>query len=158
MLNKPVGYIVSRNGQGAKTIYQLLPDEYFKLKPIGRLDKDSSGLLLLSDDGQLAQSLTHPKYQKIKLYQVKLNQDLMPLHQQMISEYGIKLEDGISKLQLSKIIENNQKYWLVTMSEGRNRQIRRTFESLNYKIISLHRIKFGQYDLLNLPVGKFKQI
>lgn len=158
LLNKPPGYIVSRDGQGGKTIYQLLPIEYHRLKAIGRLDKDSSGLILLTDDGQLAQSLTHPKYQKTKIYQVKLNKDLAPLHQQMISEYGISLEDGVSRLQLSKIDDENSKYWQITMKEGRNRQIRRTFNSLNYDIIELHRIKFGDYDLLNLSSGQFKII
>ncbi len=158
LLNKPPGYIVSRDGQGGKTIYQLLPVEYHKLKAIGRLDKDSSGLILLTDDGQLAQSLTHPKYQKIKKYNIKLNKDLAPLHQQMVSEYGISLEDGISKLHLSKLDDEDSRCWQVTMTEGRNRQIRRTFNSLNYDTIELHRIKFGDYDLSNLSSGRFKII
>ena len=68
MMNKPVGYVVSRDGQGSQTIYDLLPEEYQGLKPIGRLDKDSSGLLLLTNDGTLAQELTHPKYHKQKVY------------------------------------------------------------------------------------------
>src|SRR5579871_5689398 len=64
LLNKPIGYVVSRNGQGSRTIYELLPAEYQQLKPIGRLDKDSSGLLLLTNDGQLTYELTHPSHQK----------------------------------------------------------------------------------------------
>src|SRR5690242_11466002 len=63
MLNKPAGYVVSRNGQGSKTIYDLLPPEYQQLKPVGRLDKNSSGLLLLTNDGRLANELTHPSHQ-----------------------------------------------------------------------------------------------
>ena len=66
MLNKPVGYVVSRQGQGASTVYELLPKDYSNLKPIGRLDKDSRGLLLLSNDGQLIQKLSHPSFNKKK--------------------------------------------------------------------------------------------
>ena len=69
MLNKPRGYVVSRDGQGSKTIYDILPPEYQQLNPVGRLDKDSSGLLLLTNDGELANQLTHPKYQKAKVYE-----------------------------------------------------------------------------------------
>ena len=66
MLNKPPGYVVSRAGQGSKTVYDLLPAEYRQLKPVGRLDKDSSGLLLLTNDGNLANELTHPRHAKTK--------------------------------------------------------------------------------------------
>ena len=85
ILNKPVGYVVSRDGQGSQTIYDLLPPELHQLKPVGRLDKDSSGLLLLTNDGQLAQELTHPRYQKTKIYEIRLDKPLQPLHRQMIS-------------------------------------------------------------------------
>src|SRR3990167_9874353 len=72
ILNKPVGYVCSRDGQGSKTIYDLLPAELHNLKPVGRLDKDSSGLLLLTNDGELAHKLTHPSFQKEKVYEVEL--------------------------------------------------------------------------------------
>ncbi len=158
MLNKPIGYVVSRNGQGSRTIYDLLPQQYHQLNPIGRLDKNSSGLLLLTNDGNLALKLSHPRYQKIKIYNIILNKDLQPIHAQLINDYGITLKDGVSKLQLTKIDDNNAKGWSVTMSEGRNRQIRRTFESLGYDVIALQRITFGNYNLNNLPLGKFKLI
>lgn len=154
MLNKPVGYICSRNGQGGKTIYDLLPAEYQYLKPIGRLDKDSSGLLLLTSDGNLAQKLTHPSFQKQKVYQVELDKPLAALHQQMINDIGLNLEDGRSQLTLEKL-EDSAKSWRVTMSEGRNRQIRRTFAALNYTVIKLHRTNFGKYTLDDLANGKF---
>lgn len=155
MLNKPTGYVVSRDGQGSKTIYELLPQELHQLKPIGRLDKDSSGLLLLTNDGQLAQELTHPKYQKTKIYEVKLSQPLAPLHRQMISDHGIQLTDGPSKLILERIQDGNDKEWRVTMHEGRNRQIRRTFAALGYNITKLHRTHFGNYSLAELKTGDF---
>lgn len=148
-LNKPVGYVCSRNGQGSKTIYDLLPKKFHHLNPIGRLDKDSSGLLLLTNDGQLAQQLTHPSHQKAKIYRVSLDKPLEPLHQQMISDFGVNLDDGPSKF----MIEKNQNTLKITMKEGRNRQIRRTFSALGYKVTMLHRIQFGSYSLDNLKSG-----
>jgi len=150
VLNKPVGYVCSRDGQGSKTIYDLLPTELHNLKPVGRLDKDSSGLLLLTNDGQLANELTHPKFTKQKVYKVELNRDIDDQDRQAIEE-GIKLVDGISKLSLS----GHTNKWTVTMSEGRNRQIRRTFEALNYTVTGLHRTQFGPYKLSDLSIGKF---
>ena len=155
MLNKPAGFVVSREGQGSRTIYDFLPPEHHRLKPVGRLDKNSSGLLLLTDDGDLAQELTHPSRQKIKIYEVELGKPLEPLHRQMISDYGIQLEDGPSKLQLERQTEGNDRAWIVTMHEGRNRQIRRTFESLGYAVTRLHRTHFGNFSLGDLKAGKF---
>jgi 23S rRNA pseudouridine2605 synthase len=141
-LNKPVGYVVSRDGQGSKTIYELLPDELQSLKPVGRLDKDSSGLLLMTDDGALAQTLTHPSHQKEKVYVVQLSK---PLAEQDVAaiEAGVNLEDGPSKLGL----KGNGASWVIRMHEGRNRQIRRTFAALGYSVTSLQRVRFGDYSL-----------
>jgi 23S rRNA pseudouridine2605 synthase len=158
MFNKPVGYVVSRDGQGSKTIYDILPPELQQLKPVGRLDKQSSGLLLLTNDGQLAQELTHPKYEKVKQYEVKLAAPLTPQHRQMISEYGLQLTDGPSKLALERLHDGDDRRWLVTMHEGRNRQIRRTFASLGYGMITLHRTRFGVYTLNGLATGKIRPL
>jgi 23S rRNA pseudouridine2605 synthase len=158
MLNKPTGCVVSRDGQGSHTIYDLLPAELQNLKPIGRLDKDSSGLLLLTNDGELAHELTHPSFQKVKQYEVTLKQPLQPLHRQMIAEMGITLEDGPSKLGLERIEEGDDTWWLVTMREGRNRQIRRTFSALGYDVKRLHRTVFGNYSLGDLKPGKYQAI
>jgi 23S rRNA pseudouridine2605 synthase len=157
ILNKPVGYVVSRNGQGSNTIYDLLPAKYHKLKPVGRLDKDSSGLLVITDDGLLAQRLSHPSLEKIKIYDIELNKSLVPLHHQMINDYGIKLADGVSKLSLEKLDKQGRNY-RVTMHEGRNRQIRRTFEALNYRVAKLHRIAFGEYRLHGLETAKYLEL
>ncbi len=158
MLNKPRGYVCSREGQGSQTIYELLPKEYHHLKPVGRLDKDSSGLLLITDDGQLAYELTHPKFVKTKVYELTLTKPLQPLHRQMISDYGVSLADGPSKLQLSRLIDGDETRWQATMHEGRNRQIRRTFESLGYSVKRLHRVQFGEYELGQLSSAQFRQI
>lgn len=158
MLNKPTGYVVSRDGQGSKTIFDILPSGYQQLKPVGRLDKYSSGLLILTNDGELAHRLTHPSFRKNKVYEITLNKPLQPLHHQMINNHGIGLEDGPSKLQLERIHDGNDMQWRVSMHEGRNRQIRRTFAALGYTVTKLHRTHFGPYDLHNLNIGSYTKI
>ena len=158
MFNKPIGYVSSRKAQGnAPTLYALLPEKYKYLKTVGRLDKNSSGLILLTNDGDFAFSHTHPKFYKLKTYIVTLDHALEPLHQQEISDFGIQLEDGPSKLFLSKL-NNERTEWHVEMSEGRNRQIRRTFAALGYEVTKLHRIEFGAYKLGDLKPGKFIEV
>ncbi|HET7630328.1 MAG TPA: pseudouridine synthase [Candidatus Saccharimonadales bacterium] len=156
-LNKPGGYVCSRRPQGDwPTIYQLLPDKYHRLKTVGRLDRDSSGLLLLTDDGDFTFMMTHPKFHKTKTYEVGLDQPLQPLHRQMVSDHGIQLEDGLSRLQLERINDDDDTAWRVMMHEGRNRQIRRTFAVLGYQVTRLHRTQFGPYDLGDLKAGEFE--
>lgn len=155
LFNKPVGYVCSRKRQGdSPTIYELLPASYHQLKPVGRLDRDSSGLLLLTNDGDFAHQMTHPKFYKVKIYEVELDMPLEPLHQQMISDHGVALEDGPSKFELERI-DDSRKQWRITMHEGRNRQIRRTFAALGYTVMKLDRTNFGSYALHDLEPGKF---
>lgn len=157
MLNKPVGYVCSRDGQGSKTIYDLLPEKYRKLKPVGRLDKDSSGLLLLTNDGTLAYELTHPSFQKEKRYEVEIDHDLSEKDFKIITKEGVRLDDGSSKLGLDFVNDSNTQ-WRVTMHEGRNRQIRRTFEALGYKVLNLHRTHFGPHKLNDMPSGHYAEL
>lgn len=157
-MNKPVGYVCSRKRQGeSPTIYELLPEKYRNLKTVGRLDKDSSGLILLTNDGDFAFRLTHPGFQKTKIYEVELDRPLEPLHQQEIADFGIEIGDGISKLGLERL-DDTRKHWQVTMNEGRNRQIRRTFGALGYTVTGLHRVVFGKYQLSGLKPGEFVQV
>jgi 23S rRNA pseudouridine2605 synthase len=155
IFHKPAGYVCSRDGQGSDTIYSLLPKEYQQLNSVGRLDKDSSGLLILTNDGELAQKLTHPSHHKIKVYVVSLNKQLQPLHQQMISDFGVTLDDGPSKFEISKL-ENGRLQ--VSMYEGRNRQIRRTFEALGYRVKTLHRVQLGTYSIGTLQPGSYQKV
>lgn len=168
--NKPAGYVCSRRKQGeAETIYALLPPEYQKLKTVGRLDKDSCGLLLLADDGDLAFEMTHPRFMKYKVYVVALDRPLEPLHQQMIADFGVELPDGKSRLDLACIDDDavetlepehpkhpHRQLWQVGMSEGRNRQIRRTFAALGYRVTFLKRIQFDNILLGTLQEGKWE--
>lgn len=159
IFHKPVGYVCSRKKQGdSETIYALLPDTLHQLKPVGRLDKDSSGLILLTNDGDFAYQMTHPKFYKTKRYEISLDRDLEPLHQQMINDFGVQLEDGPSKLTLERQSDESRKEWLITMTEGRNRQIRRTFLSLGYTVVALHRTHFGNYSLGDIPAGKYDTV
>lgn len=157
-LNKPAGYVCSRKRQGdTPTMYELLPEKYQSLKSVGRLDKDSSGLILLTNDGDFAFKMTHPKFVKIKIYEAHIDRALEPLHQQMIADFGVQLPDGRSQLGLEKL-DNSSTFWRITMSEGRNRQIRRTFEALGYKVTALHRTNFGRYGLSGLESGKYIEV
>lgn len=157
-LNKPVGYVCSRKRQGeTPTIYEILPEKYRQLKTVGRLDKDSSGLILLTNDGDFAFQMTHPQFVKVKVYDVKLDKPLEPLHQQEIADFGIEIGDGVSKLGLERL-DDSRKAWRVTMHEGRNRQIRRTFAALGYEVVELHRLSFGKYQLAGLKLGDFVEI
>ena len=120
------------------------------MKPVGRLDKESSGLLLLTNDGKLANELTHPSNRKEKIYQIELDKVLSDGDRRKVQQ-GVTLEDGISKLGLA----GRDRSWTVTMREGRNRQIRRTFSALGYRVIRLHRVQFGEYELGKLENGAF---
>ena len=167
--NKPVGYVCSRRAQGsAPTIYDLLPKKYHHLKTVGRLDKDSSGLIILTNDGDFAFQMTHPKFRKNKIYEIELNKPLEPLHQQMIMDYGVMLDDGVSCFKIiknpagdsyggGKQLAGPAKYFVV-LNEGRNRQIRRTFAALGYHVTKLHRTEFGIFKLDKLPLGQFQII
>lgn len=158
LFNKPVGYVCSRRSQGdSPTIYELLPAKYHRLKTVGRLDRESSGLILLTDDGDFTYQMTHPSFRKVKIYQVTLDHPLAPLHQQMISDHGIILEDGKSQFELERL-DDSRKYWKITMHEGRNRQIRRTFAALGYDVTNLHRTQFGAYSLSNLALTKTRLV
>ncbi len=193
-LHKPTGYVCSRKQQGdSPTIYDLLPSELQQLKTVGRLDRDSSGIILLTNDGDFAHIMTHPKFSKVKIYEVELDKSLQPLHQQMISDYGVQLDDGTSKFIVEKISDRSantvfsehlqpisdqtsgpssdvvrsssektvfagNRSYTVTMKEGRNRQIRRTFDSLGYTVTKLHRIQFGNYLLNDLAPKQWREL
>lgn len=154
LINKPIGYVCSQKAQGGyPTIYELIPEKYRHLQVAGRLDQDSSGLVILTNDGQYAYQLTHPKFEVTKTYKIKLNKELETEDKERIIE-GVQLEDGTSKLNL----QGQNKQWIVSMHEGRNRQIRRTFDQLSYSITELHRTKHGKYQLDDLATGEYKLV
>lgn len=157
VFNKPTGYVCSRRRQGNKTIYDLLPASLSHLKPVGRLDKDTSGLLLLTNDGQLANRLSHPRYQKQKVYLVKLDKPLNPADQKMICNQGVQLDDGPSVFAIQKIDSSGTRLQL-SLTEGRNRQIRRTFSALGYQVVDLHRTQVSNISLGTLKSGQYRNL
>ncbi len=156
LLNKPVGYVCSKNGQGNRSIYRLIPANYRSLNIAGRLDKDSSGLVILTDDGVLLQQLTHPSFLKKKHYLVLLDKTIskQDIHKLIT---GVDIGDSrLSKfLAINKISTLN---YSVKLGEGRNKQIRRTFEKLRYTVLTLNRVSIGKYELGDIPVGKFEEM
>ncbi|HPW47896.1 MAG TPA: pseudouridine synthase [Candidatus Saccharibacteria bacterium] len=151
-LNKPVGFVCSRRGQGNRTIFELLPKNLQSLKNVGRLDKNSSGIIVLTNDGDFHHQLTHPKYHKQKTYLVKLNKPISRDSLELINKQGVRLEDGLSKFR----VRQNKDLLIVDIYEGRNRQIRRTFKALGYVVTALHRTRFGPYKLNDLGPGEYR--
>jgi 23S rRNA pseudouridine2605 synthase len=159
ILNKPKGYLSSTKSQNSKpTLYDLLPQKYASFKIAGRLDLNSSGLIVLTNSGSIVYELTHPKNNKTKNYNVEVNK---PLDLKDLA----KIKDGITidstgRPSLLKIIKNtNNQFFEIELTEGRNRQIRRTFEKIGFRVKKLHRTNLGEYSLpTNLKVGDFKVI
>lgn len=159
MLNKPVGYVCSRSGQGSRTVYSLLPAKYHHLQPVGRLDKYTSGLLLLTNNGSMLNELTHPSFNKEKVYFVELQK---PLTEAALTHLKRGVDIGDERQSYLRVSpksdpESNSVY-TVRLNEGRNRQIRRTFDALGYDVIRLHRSEFAQYKLDALKTGDFREI
>ncbi len=159
LLHKPVGYVCSRDGQGSPTVYDLLPKSLQHLNVAGRLDKDSSGLVIMTSDGQLLQELTHPSYNKEKVYHVSLNKQLSLADIEHLKD-GVNIGDGrLSKLQVEAIDSPKEEYnYKVVMTEGRNRQIRRTFEALGFHVLSLHRLSIGYFELESISLGVYTDV
>lgn len=167
MLNKPDQLLVSRKAQDQKsTIFNLpcLKDVPFMVSPVGRLDYRTEGLLLLSNDGDFIYRLTHPKFHVPRYYQVLLNRKLKMEDEQAIKS-GITLSDGptgplsINYLRGVDLGKSQGSCYLIEVHEGRNRFVRRIFESFDYKIIRLIRVGYGELTLdLNLAPGKYRQL
>jgi 23S rRNA pseudouridine2605 synthase len=153
--HKPVGYVSSRTQQGSDpTLYSLLPKAFHSLRIVGRLDRDSSGLILLSDDGDFVHRHTHPSFDKIKIYDITTSRDLTPADRRRL-ETGVMLTDGPSRLT---VVRAQGREVRVSLREGRNRQIRRTFGALGYETLRLHRQQIGPYELGDLPEGAWREI
>ncbi len=156
MLNKPEGYITSRkvDETGSPTVMELLPPELQHLRPVGRLDKESCGLLLLTDDGDLLYRSTHPKFEVEKEYLVEFETPLT-LAEIAMWKKGMKLIDGIARADK---IERIGRHFRITLHQGKNRQIRRMAGKTGNKVNYLERTRSGEVSLGNLKVGEWKQL
>jgi 23S rRNA pseudouridine2605 synthase len=155
LLNKPVGYICSKSDpHNSKNVMSLVPRQP-AVYPVGRLDKDSQGLLLLTNDGDLTFKLTHPKFHFSKTYLVVVDIDVDAKTVAKLKN-GVRLEEGLAKAD--KVVLKNKRSLEIVLHQGWNRQIRRMLEIFGLKVISLTRISEGKLSLKNLPLGKFKKI
>ena len=157
---KPAGYITTCNDEkGRKTIYDLLPDNLANLKPVGRLDKDSTGLLILTNDGDLINDLTHPSLKVPKIYHVTVN---ATVHRQQLQQManGIEIEpDKIAYADIQVLeIDNKHTEMEITLYQGMNRQIRKMFEHFGYEVKILKRVQHATLRLDGMKKGEFKPI
>jgi len=158
LLNKPKDYITTaKDEQGRKTVYNLIKEACReRVFPVGRLDRNSLGVLLLTNDGELASRLSHPKYMKKKVYHVFLDKNLKPSDFEKILT-GITLDDGFIKAdELSYVHPEKRSEVGIEIHSGRNRIVRRIFEHLGYKVIKLDRVLFAGLTKKNLPRGKWR--
>ena len=160
MLNKPRGYITTMEDErGRKCVADLVSDVGVRLYPIGRLDRDSEGLLLLTNDGELANMLTHPKYHKPKVYTVKVRGEV---DEKTIERLGrpFNIDGYITKpAEVKKLGEADGITSLsIRLFEGRNRQIRKMCDKCSLEVAELRRISIGEIRLGELPSGKWRQL
>ena len=157
---KPAGYITTSDDEkGRRTIYDILPQELWGLKPVGRLDKDSTGLLILTNDGDLINELTHPSVKIPKVYLVSVNKAVSPHELEQMAN-GIEIEKG--KIAYADIqvleVDKSRTMMRITLYQGMNRQIRKMFEYFGYEVKSLKRIQHATIQLEGLKRGEWKPI
>lgn len=157
VLNKPKDYITTTNDdQGRKTVMDLIPITQ-RLYPVGRLDRNTTGCLLITNDGDLSTRLMHPKYQVEREYVVGLDKKLRPAHAMQISQ-GVELDDGVTGE--SEIVINPDDHHEVVMllREGRNREVRRIFEHFDYEVLRLHRRRYATITVSGLSRGEYRHL
>ena len=155
---KPTGCITTKDDEKSrKTIYDYLPNELHHLKPVGRLDKDSSGLIILTNDGELIYDLTHPSIKVSKVYKVAVDSKITYEELETLAK-GVEIEKGKIAYCDSQILEQNSKSTLleITLYQGLNRQIRKMFEFLGHRVTSLKRIRHATVDVVGLKRGEVK--
>lgn len=156
LLHKPAGYITTyRDPERRPTIYDLLPDRERYLFPVGRLDLDTSGLLILTNDTQFAERLTNPEYHVPKTYLVTANRPLAGEDLDLLRG-GIELRDGPTRP--ARVTRVNESVFEITVTEGRNRQVRRMVEALDAEVVTLVRIAIGSIRIGDLPLGKTRPL
>ncbi len=157
---KPAGYITTMDDEkGRKTIYDILPDTVKNLKPVGRLDKDSTGLLIMTNDGDLLNELIHPSIRIPKVYRVCVQGKLNQNHLEQMAK-GIEIEPGKMAYAESMIVdfEGKNTALQVVLYQGLNRQIRKMMDYLGHPVVSLKRLSHGPIDILGLKKGQFKYL
>jgi len=165
ILNKPVGYVTTSSDPfGRKKVTDLVPKSP-RVYPVGRLDYDTSGLLVLTNDGDFTHKLTHPKFEKEKEYEVVIkfeNYKVIKSVDDLVYKFkiGIKLKEGIAKVDKIGILEErgNVVKLSIVIHQGWNRQIRRMCEAVGLEVVGLKRVRIGDIRLGDLKVGEYKEI
>jgi pseudouridine synthase len=160
LLNKPKGVLTTVKDEFSRpTVMQLISIEGVRLYPVGRLDKDTEGLLLLTNDGKLAHRLTHPRFKVKKVYYVEVAGKLAKKSLGQL-EKGVRLADGITAPAKVEVIKfgGDKTLLKITIREGRKRQIKRMFRALGYQVLYLKRIAFGPLKLGSLSSGEWRYL
>lgn len=159
MLNKPKGIITTASDEyGRKNVISFI-DTKERIFPIGRLDKDTHGLILLTNDGDLTNKLIHPKYHVPKIYEAKIVGQLLPYQLDSLKN-GVLLEDGMTQPTQVKMLKTSMNNSLISivLHEGKKRQIRRMCEALHITLLDLKRVQFGPLKLGDLPLGEYRKL
>ena len=157
VLNKPVGVLsTARDTHGRRTVIELVPAAGLRLYPVGRLDADSSGLIVLTNDGELANRLTHPSYEVPKTYRARLAGGPIAAGALARLRAGVELEDGPTAPALARRIDRDTIE--LTIHEGRNRQVRRMCEAVGHRVLELQRIGFGPLRVAGLKQGDHRRL
>ena len=160
ILHKPKGYMTTlHDPQGRPVVSDLLIGVAERVFPVGRLDYDSEGLLLLTNDGNFSQRIQHPRFRIPKVYSVKIEGNLTNREMKSISK-GVMLDDGMFKSEYCSVLKTNRKSsWItVTITEGRNRVIRRVLESLGHSVVRLIRTAIADISLGSMKAGTFRHL
>jgi 23S rRNA pseudouridine2605 synthase len=158
LLHKPTGYLTTYRDPGRRpTVYDLIADVGTFLSPVGRLDLDTSGLLLMTNDNQFAERVTNPDSHVPKTYLVEASTVLADAQLQRLRE-GIELADGPTRPATVRRVRDSATcmHFEITLTEGRNRQVRRMAEALGTRVLKLVRVKVGPIAIGNLPIGKWR--
>jgi 23S rRNA pseudouridine2605 synthase len=156
LLNKPRGYVCTANDErGRKTVLELVQEISERVYPVGRLDLNSEGLILLTNDGELTNALIHPKFEIEKTYRARISGEITEEKLDKLRA-GIELEDGLTAPAKIFLLEEN--FVEITIHEGRNRQIRRMFAAVGCDVKRLKRIKFAGLTLDGVKVGKYRRL
>jgi pseudouridine synthase len=158
LLHKPAGYLTTyKDPEGRPTVYDLVKDVGTFLSQVGRLDLDTSGLLLLTNDTRFAERVTNPDSHVPKTYLVKATPRLTDAQLQRLRD-GLELADGPTRpAQVTRVRDSEEcTHFEIVLTEGRNRQVRRMVEALDAKVLELVRVKLGPIEIGNLPIGKWR--
>lgn len=160
LLNKPIGFLSTvTDDRGRRTVMELLPRLRERVFPVGRLDEDSEGLLLLTNDGDLAQLLTHPRYEVPKTYDLRVRGEVTPEDVEKV-ERGVWLSEGRTAPSHMRIRRRGRdiSHIELILREGRNREIRRIFARLRHPVLSLRRVSLGPVELAGLRLGQVRRL